>query len=199
MVKDYDVAATSGRLPKLRGRENYKIWAHQLETFIDGIRAWEITSGEEKEPIEPQDPRNSQSESEDAEDTIQVSSTELKQYKEDLKEYKTELRDWKSRHSKAKTAITVNCVESIQQLLTEYGTAYEIWTFLKGQYGGSGPAQRLEAYNTWSTMEFDGKSIQKFSEDYLASLRKIDNFKMQLGKELRIYDFISCVAPYYGT
>jgi hypothetical protein len=48
-------------------------------------------------------------------------------------------------------------------------------------------------------MEFDGKSIQKFSEDYLASLRKIDNFKMQLGKELRIYDFISCMAPYYGT
>jgi hypothetical protein len=47
MSKEYDSAATSGCLPKLRGRENYKIWAHQIETFIDGIGAWEITTGEE--------------------------------------------------------------------------------------------------------------------------------------------------------
>jgi hypothetical protein len=48
-------------------------------------------------------------------------------------------------------------------------------------------------------MEFDGKNVQKFTEDYQASLRKIDNFKMQLGKELRVYDSISCITPYYST
>ncbi|KAI6787438.1 hypothetical protein KC343_g10664 [Hortaea werneckii] len=199
MSKEYDSAATSGRLPKLRGRENYKVWAHQIETFIDGIGAWEITTGEEEGPTRPRVPQSSHDEGEDAEDNFPVSSNELKQYNRDMKEYKTELRDWKSRHSKAKTAITVNCTESIQQLLTEFSTAHEIWTFLKGQYGGSGPAQRLEAYTTWSTMEFDGKSLQKFTEDYQASLRKIDNFKMQLGKELRVYDFIGCITPYYST
>jgi hypothetical protein len=65
-------------------------------------------------------------EDEDAEDNIRVSSNELKQYNLDLKEYKTELRDWKSRYSKAKTAITVNCIESIQQLPTEFSTIHEI-------------------------------------------------------------------------
>jgi hypothetical protein len=166
MSKEYDSAATSGRLPKLRGRENYKIWAHQIETFIDRIGAWEITSSEEEGPTRPQVPQSPYDEDEDTEDNIRISLNELKQYNLDLKEYKTELRDWKSRHSKAKTAITVNCIESIQQLLTEFSTTYEIWIFLKGQYGGSGPAQRLEAYTTWSTMEFNSKNLQKFTEDY---------------------------------
>jgi hypothetical protein len=199
MSKEYDSAATSGRLPKLRGRENYKIWAHQIETFIDGIGAWEITTGEEEGPTRPQVPQSPYDEGEHAEDNIRVSSNELKRCDRELKEYKTELRNWKSRHSKAKTAITVNYIESIQQLLTEFSTTHKIWIFPKGQYGGSGPAQRLEAYTTWSTIEYDRRNVQKFTEDYQASLRKIDNFQMQLGKELRVYDFISCITPYYST
>lgn len=189
--------AASNRLPKLKGRENYKIWASQIQTYIDGVGSWEIVLGTEDPPDPPDDliPSDVDSLHEEA----PPSEASVRQHKRDLRQYKEDLREYKSRAAKAKSAIEVNCIESIQQLLTDYPDASSMWQYLQSQYASSGPAERMDVFSRWKHMEFDGKDVAHFAQEYQASLRKIDNYGIVLGLEARVYCFIDLVAPYYKT
>jgi hypothetical protein len=112
---------SSNKLPKLKGRENYKVWSSLIQTCIDGYGAWEIVLGEDKEPEEPTNPTSTTAADESGSTT--TDSTARKEYRSDMKEYKEELKDFKSRSAKAKTAILVNCTDSIRDALTDYLTA----------------------------------------------------------------------------
>lgn len=40
-------------IPVLKGRENYKNWARQMESHLKASKAWEIIEGEWKRPAKP--------------------------------------------------------------------------------------------------------------------------------------------------
>jgi hypothetical protein len=106
--------AASNRLPKLKGRENYKIWASQIQTYIDGVGSWEIVLGTEDPPDPPNDIIPSDfDDSLHEEEEARPSEASIRQHKRDLRQYKEDLREYKSRAAKAKSAIEVNCIEPI--------------------------------------------------------------------------------------
>jgi hypothetical protein len=59
----------------------------------------------------------------------------------------------------AKTCIMVNCIESIQHNLVDLDTASKMWDYLAKQYDSSGPAERMEVFNTWKHIDLDGKDV----------------------------------------
>lgn len=89
-------------------------------------------------------------------------------------------------------------VPEIGENLVDFTDAQSMWVYLK-RYEGSGPAQRIEAYNAWKDLQFNGRDLQVFTEKYQKTLRQMDNFNMALGHELRVYDLINRVAPFYST
>ena len=44
-----------------------------------------------------------------------------------------------------------------------------------------------------------GKDLQLFTEKYQKALRQLDTYGMTLGHEVRVYDLINRVAPFYST
>jgi hypothetical protein len=71
-----------------------------------------------------------------------------------------------------------------------------MWTHLK-KYEGSGPAQRMEAYGYWQSLQYDGKDIEAFTSQYTHALRRLEVFRLTMDAELKLYDFIGRVAPFY--
>jgi hypothetical protein len=61
-----------------------------------------------------------------------------------------------------------------------------MWTFLKN-YEGSGPAQRIESYSHWRSLEYDGKDIEAFTSQYTHVLRRLMAFKLIMDAELKVY------------
>jgi hypothetical protein len=53
----------------------------------------------------------------------------------------------------------VNCIESIQHNLVDLDTASKMWDYLAKQYDSSGPAERMEVFNTWKHIDLDGKDV----------------------------------------
>ena len=50
---------------------------------------------------------------------------------------------WWSRDAVARMVLTTRVSEDIAVLICEFGTAAKIWTYLKAQFGASGPAENL--------------------------------------------------------
>jgi hypothetical protein len=71
-----------------------------------------------------------------------------------------------------------------------------MWSYLK-KYEGSGPAQRMEAYSYWRSLQFDRKDIEAFTSQYTHALRRLEAFRMTMDAELKVYEFIDKVAPFY--
>jgi hypothetical protein len=66
------------------------------------------------------------------------------------------------------------------------------------RYEGSGPVQRMDAYISWKDLQFTGKDLQLSTEKYQKALRQLDTYGMTLGHELRVYDLINRVIPFYS-
>jgi hypothetical protein len=71
-----------------------------------------------------------------------------------------------------------------------------MWTYLK-KYEGSGPTQRMEAYSHWRSLQYDRKDIESFISQYTYALRRLDAFELNIDAELKVYEFIDRVAPFY--
>jgi hypothetical protein len=84
----------------------------------------------------------------------------------------------------------------ICQELVGIDGAQAMWTHLK-KYEGSGPAQRMEAYSHWRSLQYDGKDIESFISQYTYALRRLDAFKLNMDAELKVYEFIDRVALFY--
>lgn len=177
-------SAGSSKLTMLNGRENYRFWRTQIQFYLDEHNCWDIVNSIELRPdgSVPQTPVS-------GDDETVVSND---------RQHQTALRDWKSRNARAVRVIMTSTVPEIGENLVDFADAQSMWTYLK-RYEGSGPAQRIEAYNAWKDLQLAGRNLQVLSEKYQKTLRQINNFNMAPGHELRVYDLINRVAPFHST
>jgi hypothetical protein len=164
-----DSTGTSN-LTKLKGSENYPFWRTQMQFYLDEHSCWEITAGIEQCPII----------------SAQQTATST-----------TAVRDWKIRNARAARVIMTATSTEIGDNLTNFTDAASMWMYLK-RYEGSGLAQRMDVYIAWKDIQFTGKNLQLFTEKYQKALRRLDTYCMTLGHELRVYDLINRVAPFYS-
>jgi hypothetical protein len=55
----------------------------------------------------------------------------------------------------------------------------------------------MEAYSYWRSLQFDGKDIEAFTLQYTHALRRLEAFRIIMDAELKVYEFIDKVAPFY--
>jgi hypothetical protein len=185
------VSSSSRKLMKLKGRENYPAWAQQVQYHLREVRAWDIVQGRELAPKLVNRVNGK--------DVAQAHTDELgnitKCYS-DMDKHEEKYADWDARGSRAARVIMTAVTPEICQELVGIEGASAIWTHLK-KYEGSGPAQRMEAYSHWRSLQFDGKDIEAFTSQYTHALRRLKAFRMTMDTELKVYEFIDKVAPFY--
>ena len=76
-------------------------------------------------------------------------------------------------------------------------TPKEIWTYLKKNYGETGRALEMSTYQTWMTLEYDGKNLQQFLEQYQQCLFDLDSLGITLDTKLRVYELIRRVDSHF--
>lgn len=137
-----DLASTSsGKLMKLKGRENYPAWAQQVQYHLREVRAWDIVQGSELAPklVDRVDGK------EVAEARKDEHGNVAKCYS-DMDKHEEKHADWDARGSRAARVIMTATTPEICQELVGIAGAQAMWSHLK-KYEGSGPAQRMEAYS----------------------------------------------------
>jgi transposase InsO family protein len=185
------VSSSSNKLMKLKGRENYPAWAQQVQYHLREVRAWDIVQGQELAPVLVDQV--------DGKDVAMAHKDELgnvtKCYS-NMDKHEEKYADWDARGSRAARVIMTAVTPEICQELVGIDGAQAMWSHLK-KYEGSGPAQRMEAYSHWRSLQFDGKDIEAFTSQYTHALRRLEAFRMTMDAELKVYEFIDRIAPFY--
>ncbi|PPJ52893.1 hypothetical protein CBER1_11827 [Cercospora berteroae] len=166
----------SHKLPKLKGKINYKSWSALMKKTLKGREEWPYVNPDSitsKAPTQAAEEANSA--------------------------YALRMSTWEIKTSKAASFITVNCIQDIQLVVSDIDTASELWAYLKKQYEPSGTAYRMAVFEQWDSLHFDGKDLENFCIQYQQTLREIDGLGIQLDKELRLYAFINRVSRHYDT
>lgn len=183
--------SSSGKLMKLKGRENYPAWAQQVQYHIREVRAWDIIQGHELAP-ELVD----RVEGKDVAEARRDEHGNVTKCYSNIDKHEEKYADWDARGSRAARVIMTAVTPEICQELVGIEGAKAMWSHLK-KYEGSGPAQRMEAYSHWRSLQYDGKDIEAFTSQYTHALRRLEAFKLTMDAELKVYEFIDRVAPFY--
>jgi hypothetical protein len=187
-----DLASTSsGKLMKLKGRENYPAWAQQVQYHLREVRAWDIVQGSELAPK-----LVDRVEGKEVAEARKDEYGNVTKCYSDMDKHEEKYADWDARGSRAARVIMTATTPEICQELVGIQGAQAMWSHLK-KYEGSGPAQRMEAYSHWRSLQYDGKDIEAFTSQYTTALRRLEAFKLTMDAELKVYEFIDRVAPFY--
>jgi hypothetical protein len=165
------VSSSSGKLMKLKGRENYPAWAQQVQYHLRDVRAWDIVQSRELAP-KLDDQVNGKD--------VARAHTELGKTTKcypDMDKHEEKYADWDTRRSRAARVIMTAVTPEICQELVGIEGASAMWTHFK-KYEGSGPAKLMEAYSHWRSLQFDGKDIEAFTSQYAHALRRLEAFRM---------------------
>ena len=110
---------------------------------------------------------------------------------------KQEDEAWEVCAARVSSLILMCCNQPIQRVCARINTPKEIWVYLKKNYGETGRALEMTTYQTWMTLEYDGKSLQTFLEQYQQCLFDLDSLGIQLDEKLRVYELIRRVDSHF--
>ena len=110
---------------------------------------------------------------------------------------KQEDEAWEVCAARVSSLILMCCNQPIQRVCASINTPKEIWVYLKKNYGETGRALEMTTYQTWMTLEYDGKSLQTFLEQYQQCLFDLDSLGIQLDEKLRVYELIRRVDSHF--
>ena len=162
---------------KLKGKENFKSWRPLMESILTGKDLWEYIDPEEGDRRE----------------------LPVKVDGQDQAAFDQQRKRWQVSNGKASATIMMNCQTHIIETLAQIKGAAAQWDYLQEQYEPTGAAYRMSVFNQWEELRHDGKGLEEFCTKYQSVLRQMDGLDIVISKELRVYGFLSRVAPYFST
>ncbi|KYG39875.1 hypothetical protein M433DRAFT_9721 [Acidomyces richmondensis BFW] len=149
---------SSNKIPKLRGKENYKLWSAIVQKTLKGRGEWIYIDPNAVSSRKPSPP------------TKEAGDTEAA-FNQSLQAFNTSvLAPWEVADAKTASYIIVNCTASIQDIISSYETSKEIWDYLEKQYRSSGTGHRMSTFEEWDSLYFEGKDLEEYCIKYQQSI-----------------------------
>ena len=162
-----------------------------MQYHLREVRAWDIVQGSELAPK-----LVDRVEGKEVAEARKDEYGNVAKCYSDMDKHEEKYADWDARGSRAARVIMTATTPEICQELVGIAGAQAMWSHLK-KYEGSGPAQRMEAYSHWRSLHYYGKDIEAFTSQYTSALRRLEAFNLTMDAELKVYEFIDRVAPFY--
>ena len=138
---------------KLRGQENWAIWADAMQTYLESINCWKILKGQEPRPTVP---------------ALAHDASQAQQKEHDQKVDKQD--KWDVRAARAKHELNRMVSSDLLYLVADptLATAGERWAKLEEQFQKDTMANQLQVVTRLIEMRMtDGQSIDEYYKEYL--------------------------------
>lgn len=114
-------------------------------------------------------------------------------------ESEDKIDEWESKDAAARGLLICNVTDSIVLSIEYLTTSKEVWDHLQTTYAPSGIASEFARYQDWSSLDFDGKDLEKFCHLYKTKLLACLQGGIEIDKKVQVYQFILHVTPYFES
>lgn len=157
---------------KLKGAENYKVWAIQLDSLIKGHSLQRYVEGTRAKPA----------------GRLTNETQEAFEDRQDV---------WSQKDNQARSLIIQSCVSSVILALEPFKTSQEAWSYLQTKYAPQGLAHKYTKWGEWIGLTFDGRDLENFCTKYTTALTACKESDLAIDNEIALYQFIRLISPYF--
>lgn len=164
----------ANKIPQLEGRANFKIWKNLMKMALIGRGDWPFVNpigARARKPIK-----------------LDGDSDDM---------FEARLSQWEVATNRAALFIVLNCSPAIQEVVSDFGSAREVWTCLDRHYGPFGPETAAAVEDRLRDLAYDGNNIEIYCMRYEQVVRELDVLGRKPAPEALICDFINHVSKFY--